>query len=382
MSSYIVGEVLYRGRSCYTEGLYMKLLPLNFPVFYHCVVKDHTNLKQYDAVSVLLLGKRREQCDAQRDVVILDPVAANYVSGKKRIRKEILNPLLLCSVKEAERRLKMLGFQSIEDVVPILKRLLAVSISLSKDELDALQGDYDATGNAYRFVANVFLLSIKCPAKYVYTLTAEDKELIQACYLERSIHQDLIERSGGELVSVHRDDIWNTAPAISFRYRPVTLPKDYQMIVDYLTPLVLDKSALIRLDKATLDSFFSEADENTYIGFFECFGPHEYILQQINTNLFVSSISLFFLQIIPFDAGLEQVDSIYNCVAEKSKQIKNIYAGIIIEDDMASQYQKVVVLFLRNKMDSEHKGKAMDRGKPAISETKMDLFDFVKIYGG
>lgn len=360
----------------------MKLLPLNFPVFYHCVVKEHTNLKQYDAVSVLLLGKLREQCDAQKDIVILDPVAANYVSGKKRIRKEILNPLLLCSVQEAERRLKMLGFQSIEDLVPILKRLLAVSISLSKDELDSLQGDYDSTGDACRFVANVFLLSIKCPAKYVTTLNSEDKELIQACYLERPIHQDLIERSGGELVSVHRDDIWNTAPAISFRYRQVTLPNDYQMVVDYLTPLVSDKRALIRLDKADLDAFFSEANKDTYIGFFECFGPYEYILQQIDSNLFMNSISLFFLQIIPSDTGLDQVDLIYNCVSRKSHQLGNIYAGIIIEDNMVSQYQKVVVLFLRSKMESEYKGKAADKKNPAISETKMDLFDFVKIYGG
>lgn len=76
------------------------------------------------------------------------------------------------------------------------------------------------------------------------------------------------------------------------------------------------------------------------------------------------------------------MDLIYNCVSRKSHQLGNIYAGIIIEDNMVSQYQKVVVLFLRSKMESEYKGKAADKKKPAISETKMDLFDFVKIYGG
>lgn len=385
------------GRRC----LGMKLLPLNFPVFYNCIVKGNTNLKQYDAVSILLLGKPREQCDDPTEIMILDPVAANYVSGKKRIRKEILNPLLLCSVKEAKRRLQMLGFQSIEELVPVLKRLLTVSISLSKEDMDTLLGEYESTGDAYQFVANIFLLSIKCPAKYTFALTKDDKELIQSCYAKKPVHQDLIERSGGQLASVHRDDIWNTAPALSIRYRQVTFQNDYQMVLDYLLPLISEKTALIRLDRAHLDSFFSEAKEDTYIGFFECFGPQSYILEQIqHSQLFSNISSHFFLQIIPPDIGLEQVDLVYEAVAGEKNQLMSSYTGMIIDESMTSDYQKAIILFQRQMTKAEYQERKMHPDKTTNKKrasqhkesdssshqarrggNKMDLFDFIRLYG-
>jgi len=67
---------------------------LTFSSFYMTLVKKNTSLRQYDAVSVLLLGKLRSECI---DNVITDQMATHYVHGTKKISKEILSPLLQCS---------------------------------------------------------------------------------------------------------------------------------------------------------------------------------------------------------------------------------------------------------------------------------------------
>lgn len=84
---------------------------LNFPTFYHCAIKGNTALSQFNAVSVLLLGKVREECV---DEVVDDSVVSVYVSGRKSIRKSILTPLLGVSHDEIVGRLNRLGIQDVQ----------------------------------------------------------------------------------------------------------------------------------------------------------------------------------------------------------------------------------------------------------------------------
>lgn len=66
-------------------------IPLSFPVFYQAVIKQRLTLKQYDAVNLLLLGKRYNDCV---EIQISQSMAANYVSGKKKVSKDIITQSL------------------------------------------------------------------------------------------------------------------------------------------------------------------------------------------------------------------------------------------------------------------------------------------------
>ena len=96
-------------------------IPLSFPVFYQAVIKQQLTLKQYDAVNLLLLGKRYNDCV---EIQISQSMAANYVSGKKKVSKDIIAQLLDCPPAECKRRLQALGLQNLDQGVFCLKFML------------------------------------------------------------------------------------------------------------------------------------------------------------------------------------------------------------------------------------------------------------------
>lgn len=75
---------------------------LNFPMFYHCAIKDHTSLSQYDAVSILLLGKSKADC---RRKTISDYRAVYYTLGMERLPSDILTSLLQLQPRRAAAKI-------------------------------------------------------------------------------------------------------------------------------------------------------------------------------------------------------------------------------------------------------------------------------------
>ncbi len=150
----------------------MNNLPLSFPVFYHGIVKDNTNLPQYDAVSILLLGIPRQKCV---EVVISDAEASAYTNGQKQIKRVILSELISISQDEAERRISMLGFQDTTSIANMLNKLLyAIDIS------DSLQKNIlNPDKNEIGFIASVFRLAIRYPSKKANHLSTNDKIAIK-----------------------------------------------------------------------------------------------------------------------------------------------------------------------------------------------------------
>lgn len=167
----------------------MAKIPLTFPAFYQCVVKPNTNLHQYDAVSVLLLGERREELGKIQEKEshsnyspsfdISDADAANYTSGKKPIKREILKEVSNITPKEAARRLHKLGFQDAEKISKALRRLLDISELSPQSRYKLLTTDPD---EEFSLAANVFLHSLKYPSKQLTPLSPDDKKTIALCY--------------------------------------------------------------------------------------------------------------------------------------------------------------------------------------------------------
>lgn len=169
----------------------MPLLPLNFPVFYHCAVKSNTILSQYDAVSVLLTGKRRnkkpEDLSENTPIIhISDADAANYISGKKHIKREILERVPDLTLQDAVTRLKALGFQDIGKIRNALVRLLDI-LELSPDVQEKLLSDDSEEELA--LAASMFLMALRYPSKKLRPLTQFDKKRISSCYTEELIGQ-------------------------------------------------------------------------------------------------------------------------------------------------------------------------------------------------
>lgn len=151
----------------------MELLPLNFPVFYQCAVKGNTNLRQYDAVSILLLGNLRKDSEE----FISDAEATGYISGKKRIKKEILTQVTRISDEEARERINDMGFQNLAWIADAIRELLSI-VNIPLDLQKKIRDNPDDLAT----IAEVFVAAIKCPPKSIFPLGIAEKAQIALCY--------------------------------------------------------------------------------------------------------------------------------------------------------------------------------------------------------
>lgn len=223
-------------------------IPLNFPVFYQCVIKERLTLKQYDAVNLLLLGKRYSDCV---EIQISQSMAANYVSGKKKISKDIITQLLECPASELKRRLQALGLQNLDQGAFCMKYLLySRQVQLNDYDrarlLHLVRNDKDL----YNFLTEVFLMAIKCPPQESRPLTKDEQTLIlgyQQPFLMGDIDDALTPEQIAESEKILADSQQSAAPDPSLvirdgkdifksfstayhRTQLVNLPQEYNVI--------------------------------------------------------------------------------------------------------------------------------------------------------
>lgn len=256
----------------------METLFLNFPTFYHCAIKGNTALSQFNAVSVLLLGKVREECVNE---VVDDPAVSVYVSGRKSIRKSILTPLLGASHDEIVGRLNRLGIQDVQRMVDALSILLNEVENLSDAAKNPLFELSKRPGAEYDFVAEMFMAAIKCPDRLVHRLSNE-----AILYLNLLGWQ---ERSAAEQPTPQEAEPDSTADAgqadsassnarerqnqtshafpregkeLFLTYYNLAMPEDEDVVTHYFTDRSED--SFIALDPDDFSMFFSNKDGFTY----------------------------------------------------------------------------------------------------------------------
>lgn len=163
-------------------------LPLSFPVFYHTVIKERLSLKQYDAVNILLLGKPFVDCVEYQ---ISQSMAANYVSGKKKINKDYISAFLQLSTSEIKRRLQSLGLQNLDQGVLCLKYMLYKNeLIVSESDRSRLLHLVRTDKDQYNFLTEALILAIKCPPQDVLPLTEEERKTISV-YQEPMLYGDI-----------------------------------------------------------------------------------------------------------------------------------------------------------------------------------------------
>lgn len=230
-------------------------IPLSFPVFYQAVIKQRLTLKQYDAVNLLLLGKRYNDCV---EIQISQSMAANYVSGKKKVSKDIITQLLDCPPAECKRRLQALGLQNLDQGVFCLKFMLYNGeIQLNDYDrarlLHLVRNDKDF----YNFLTEAFILAIKCPPQDVRPLTEDERNALHAYQLpfiigdvDEGLTPEQIAESEKILESTEtpakdenacdlRDgvEIFKPFSTAIHRTRRINLPQDYSFIPDFFYAL-------------------------------------------------------------------------------------------------------------------------------------------------
>lgn len=250
-------------------------LVLNFSTFYCNAVKQHSNWSQFDSVSILLLGKKREDCLGE---VIDNATSSCYVSGRRPIRNSILTNLLNISDEEAMRRVNMLGIQDIHRVVDTLKALICKATNLSKSTKEVLLESATTAGSEYAFVAKVFLVAVKYRAKSVTRHIGKEMQYPPPeKQLELpGVSRDCADEESGPIsasvdkVRSHKKNTSKQEPfsysheaiEVSVSYRPLSMPKDKNAVENYF--LCHCEGAFTHPDYAEVEDILSGTDSDKY----------------------------------------------------------------------------------------------------------------------
>lgn len=334
----------------------MDALLLNFPTFYQSAIKNNTSLPQFNAVSVLLLGDVRDQCTEES---IDDPSVSGYVSGKKPIRKSILTPLLSLSHEEAVRRLHMLGIQDIQRMVDALTALIGEVSNLSSTAKAPLLELMETSGAEYDFVAEVFLLSVKCPTVFKHRLSSEAIRHLnslgwpeQAAFGSRTQEEnrkttfessDSSEPANSAVTVQTLDEFSQKERKVTVSYRNLTIPDDEEIVSSYF--LSLCENSLVNLDIADVTVIISEETG------FHCFmtelrGTWQSIVFELSRWEGLPNCMGCILQIIVSEnAGLESVDEIASRIQNSIHKDAVFFLGMKYTPELPLDQTHVCAIF-------------------------------------
>lgn len=383
----------------------MEPLFLNFPTFYHSAIKGNTNLSQFNAVSVLLLGKVREKCT---DEVIDDPSVSVYVSGKKQIRKSILTPLLSIPHKEIVGRLNMLGIQDIQRMVDALTTLIGEVANLSDTAKAPLLELARTAGSEYDFVAKTFLIAIKCPAVFRHRLSDETIQYLsllgwpeQTASISNqpiSTEQEQEQESEPE----HTDDAVDpeeqhkktrisiefsqAAQEVFVSFRNLSIPEDKEATLNYFQSIF--DGSLVNLDRTDVEILISHSDGFCY-SILELLGTSESICSELSRWKKIDKCKAYICEIeLTEDAEFEDVDKITSCIQDLVPEDVMVLLGVKFAPDLAPTQFHVYCIFqiqnssLQNGFQEEKSDPPnVSRGSEPKSESDDDMFaDIEKIF--
>ena len=354
----------------------MENLFLNFPTFYHCAIKGNTALSQFNAVSVLLLGKVREECVNE---VVDDPAVSVYVSGRKSIRKSILTPLLGASHDEIVGRLNRLGIQDVQRMVDALSILLNEVENLSDAAKAPLIELSKRPGAEYDFVAEMFIAAVKCPDRFVHRLSNEavlHLNLLgwpeRASSGQKATQQVEPEASpdAGQTDSANsseqnsRDWALHAFPRkgieISLSYHSLSMPEDEDMVTRYF--MDFSTGNMISLDPDDFTSFFEKKDGFKY-SLVELSGSPDAIALETSRWKKEPDCTGCLMEFeISSDIGLDEINEIATNIQESVSENASTIFSVGYECEKLQKKCSVHILF-QVKDGSVHKKSANSKSK-------------------
>ena len=147
---------------------------LNFPVFFHCVVKKHSSKKtNKEKVSYLLRG-----CAPTDTHGLDDDACSRFSGGKREVSKEIVkeinaNPSLL------SERFDKLGLKN-SDCLMGLRYLWKTNLLIVDEKsADLLEKSPSTKEELHRILEELLLASLDCNETFLEPLSSEDKKFLQ-----------------------------------------------------------------------------------------------------------------------------------------------------------------------------------------------------------
>lgn len=157
----------------------MSQLYLNFSTFFQGVIKNRTNLTQYDAICMLLYGQLRDECS----VPITDRTSSYYATGTTNISKKCITTLLDQPQSDIGDRFKRLQLHNLDNSVEACKELIEKVVGLSKNDENKLIHIYssiisNSEETSYNFLIAAFLQALRCNPKHITRLNKEDQSFL------------------------------------------------------------------------------------------------------------------------------------------------------------------------------------------------------------
>lgn len=324
---------------------------LNFPLFYQELVKQNTPLHQYDAVSILLLGKLRADCS---NIVISDQMAAHYVHGKKNIRKEILSLLLQCPLKEIERRIELLGFQDVDAVAEHGISLLGSVLFVGEKVKASLYSKYKEKGS-YSFLAELFLAAIKCP------VSAAQKKLV-------SQKEPPVSNRKNQEAS-----FWESGSVLEFRERDISI-KEIDQVKTYIESFFSDQAAPIPIDGEDIECMFTDSGEQSHQIIHHLEGSIEKICDFLSLHIQeIHFDKILFVICSSPTIGLGDVEPIASILVDANPNCMSLFGCSINEGFFDGHFELVILYNIPHQKTKEN---MEEKSEKSIQEH--DSFDDIE----
>lgn len=299
----------------------MNGLTLCFSTYFQCVVKGTTTMHQYDAVCLLLEGKKMKESG----VSLTNTTASFYANGKKPVPEAVLGKLMECKNDEIIRRLKLLNFQGIDFIVKALSNLIDIVTNLSPAEKAALKELSVEENKQYDYLATVFLNAMKCPAHRICNIDADVKNTISAlraaafgisasknpkAHAERNPQKkDLGARSSPD------SGVFDTIRAVSAYIMEVASPFEQEAVADF----IVINNAVIKINKDDVLRVFPDKAQDFRHVLASISGPVKRVIDFLENSTFISGADALVLAIeysgdITLDDNEQLCNAIYRQV--------------------------------------------------------------------
>jgi len=286
---------------------------------------------QYDAVSILLLGKKKGDIELS---VITDTVASNYVKGKKPISKPIMDALLQCDEAEIIRRLKLLEFQNVSYINNVLSSLIDEAFNISEHDKASIKERKNSQDSEFSFIAAVFMAAIRCPKASACVIDSDIELQIKAMRKPTS--------SIPELYDITR--------AVRMQHTQIEFPHDYKKVTEFFNLSQTTGTGVMTLDNGHIQSVFEYGTKlyNYYLTTFS--GPAGNMAEAISQmNFFARSTAILVHLSYANDIAISFAESISRAIQAQLDPDAMVYFGTDPREDLPVSVCRVKILYCKSK---------------------------------
>lgn len=295
-------------------------LPFSFPVFYYCAIKPEIPYKQYKTINMLLRGVTMiNSLKSVDDMPFLDSTPCSaYASGERPIPEAELDVINNLNKSEIVERIKKLPLQSYEKSATRLVSYFTHVSPLDSTTLERLLELYDDKEHIEDFLAEAFLISLKCPPFRLKRLSNLEKRALElgdfkmfSSEAEQASTQILSEENTSS--STEFKSFYDPQDGLTFDYcyrrKKLNYDVDLDVAKSYIRAILIesiestnDENASFYITEDAFSRFMNEFASSKKAILFESFDEIDNLIKKLNEDsLFNKAKSPLCLIEVPLD---------------------------------------------------------------------------------